>query len=195
MADGLDARVLAQSAWILRRATIRIDRIPVFAESLELRTWCSGVAKSVAERSTTISGDRGAAVEVETIWVHVDPVARRPTRLPPEFHAVYGASAAGNRPRSSLRHPATPPDDSHAFDWTFTRADIDIAGHVNNTVYWRIAEEYLDGAAPGAEAVALVAEYRSGIGAGPARVHRAGGMLWVSDSSGAVVATLSAEPY
>lgn len=39
----------------------------------------------------------------------------------------------------------------------------------------------------------LEAEYRAGIGAGPARVHRHGAMIWVSDASGTLAGTLSLE--
>lgn len=191
-ADAADSQVLIQSAWIVRRSTMRIERLPRIGERLELRTWCSGVAKSVAERRTSLEGNLGAAVEVEALWVHIDPGARRPARLPEAFHAVYGESAAGRRPRTSLRHPAAPPAGAASFDWRFARADLDIAGHVNNTMYWRLAEDHLD-TAPlerGGGAVAE-AEYRAGLGAGVASVERADGMLWVRDPEGSVAATLS----
>jgi acyl-ACP thioesterase len=194
VADGLDAGLPTEGAWIIRRSTLRVERMPRFAELCELRTWCSGAAKSVAERRTSISGDRGGAVESEAIWVHVDPVARRPVRLPAGFQDVYGPSAGGARPRTSLRHPASPPEGAERIDWAFGIADLDIAGHVNNTFYWRVAEELLDLEAGGSNATVLEAEYRAGIGAGPAFVHRDGSMLWITDVDGSLAATISAEP-
>lgn len=182
---------MQESAWIIRRATWRVERLPRFGERLELRTWCSGVAKSVAERSTSVAGDLGAAVEVEAIWVHVDPDARRPARLPESFHALYGPSAAGRRPRTALRHPAAPPPDAEQLEWLFARADVDIAGHVNNTMYWRLAAERLDMTPLERGGAIAAAEYRAGLGPGVASVERAGGMLWVRDGEGAVAATLS----
>lgn len=173
---------------------MRIDRLPRFSEQLELRTWCSGVAKSVAERSTSISGDLGAAVEVEAIWVHIDPESRRPARLPPTFAEAYGLSAAGRRPRSSLRHPSTPPADAERLEWAFSRADMDILGHINNAMYWRVAEEYLQLDRLTGDGGVLEAEYRAGIGSGPAAIHRSGDMLWVSGADGDVAATLLCAP-
>lgn len=169
---------------------MRIERLPRFSEQLQLRTWCSGVAKSVAERSTSITGDLGAAVEVEAIWVHIDPESRRPARLPPTFADAYGLSAAGRRPRSSLRHPPAPPTDAERLQWAFSRADVDIFGHVNNAMYWRVAEEHLqlDRVTDGGGV--LEAEYRAGIGTGPATIHRSGEMLWISGAGGEVAATL-----
>ena len=73
------------------------------------------------------------------------------------------------------------------------RSLIDLAGHVSNLWYWQPAEELLDlrrsAAAPTA---VLEAEFRSGIGHGPATLHRADGMLWISDAAGTVAGTIAA---
>ena len=193
VADGLDAGLPLDSAWVIRRATMTVERMPRVTEQLELATWCSGAAKSLAERRTTIRAGGEAIAEAEAIWVHVDPVARRPARLPARFLEVYGESAAGRRPRSSLRHPPAPPDDAKRLGWEFHRADIDLAGHVNNTLYWRIAEEYLEAASAPSAQTFFEAEFRAGIATGPAVVHRAGAMLWVSDPDGGLAATLTVE--
>jgi acyl-ACP thioesterase len=148
----------------------------------------------VAERRTTVSGDRGAVAEAEAIWVHVDPETRRPLRLPPEFERIYGPSAGESRPRSSLRHPSAPPAGAERLEWSFGRSKIDLAGHVSNLWYWEVAEEYLDLSALAAGGAVLEAEFRSGIGHGPAPVHRSGSMLWISDPGGTVAGTLSIGP-
>ncbi|MCO5326256.1 MAG: thioesterase [Solirubrobacterales bacterium] len=193
VADSLDAGLTRETAWIIRRTRIESERLPRFDEMLELRTWCSGMAKSAAERTIEIRGDKGAKLDATAIWVHLDPVLRRPARLPEEFHAVYGASAAGNRARSSLRHDARPPEDAEVHEWRFVRADIDVVGHVNNTMYWRAAEQLLDLDALADSPGSLEAEYRGGIGAGLAVVHRSEGRLWFCDTSGEVAATIAAE--
>jgi acyl-ACP thioesterase len=116
----------------------------------------------------------------------MDPETRRPTRLPEAFHSGYAEAAAGNRPRSSLKHPAEPPAGAEELPWRFTAADIDIAGHVNNTMYWRLAEEVLP---PPPGPFTAEAEFRAGAGVGEATIHRAGEMLWVVGDEG-VAATL-----
>lgn len=170
---------------------MRIERMPAYPEELELRTWCSGSAKSLAERRTSVRGDYGAAVESEATWVHVDPETRRPIRLPERFHEVYGGAAGERRARSSLRHHPTPPEDAEQLDWTFGRADVDLAGHVNNAWYWRVAEEYLDLTPRPGQALLLEAEYRAGMGPGPAEVRRDGAMLWIGVPGGELAATIS----
>jgi acyl-ACP thioesterase len=120
--------------------------------------------------------------------VHIDPRTRLPTRLPELFHRGFAESAGEHRPRTSLRHPATPPEEAEELSWRFTDADIDIAGHVNNTMYWRLAEELLPAIAG---PVTAEAEYRAGAATGDAEVRRAGGMIWVLGADGGTAATLS----
>jgi acyl-ACP thioesterase len=191
VADALDAGIARRSAWIIRRVTIEITRLPEFGEQVEISTWCSGMAKSIAERTTTIGGDGGASARAVAVWVHMDPETRRPQRLPEVFHAGYAESAGGVRPRSSLRHPAQAPDGADELRWRFGRADLDVAGHVNNTMYWRLAEDLIPHPPGG---VLAEAEYRSGIGTGEAVVRRAGPMLWVEDAGGDTAATLMVGP-
>lgn len=195
-ADGLDSGFGSEAFWIIRRLRLEIARLPAFPELLEVTTWCSGKAKSVAERTSTIRGDAGADVTAEAIWVHVDPATRMPSRLPEEFERIYGPSAAGRKARASLRHPPEPPADAERLEWWFGESAIDLAGHVSNLWYWQPAEEFLG--LPGAptadhgpEPVVLEAEFRSGIGRGLATVHRAGRMLWISAPDGTVAGTLA----
>lgn len=185
--DGVDAGLGHSSGWIVRRIELELDQRPRFGEQLEIQTWCSGVAASVAERSSAIAGSDGAAVQARAIWVHIDIDSRRPARVTDEFLAVYGESAAGVRPRTSLRHPRQPPEDGEPQTWEFAAADLDFAGHVNNAVYWRLAEQYLP---TGEDPVRLEAEYRAGIGAGPAKLQIGESMLWVAAPEGEIAGTL-----
>jgi acyl-ACP thioesterase len=189
-ADGLDSGFGAESAWVIRRLRLDVRRLPVFPEELELETWCSAKAKSLAERTTTIQGDGGAELTAKAIWVHVDPETRMPARLPAAFEATYGPSAAGRKARAALRHPASPPDDAERFRWWFGRSLIDLAGHVSNLWYWQVAEEFLEMPVDSGP-VALEAEFRAGIGHGPAIVHRSDSMLWICAEDDTVAATIA----
>lgn len=193
-ADGIDAGLGMESAWVIRRTSLRIERLPSFFEQLELRTWCAGLAASTAERRTSIEGDRGCRLEAEAVWVHIDPATRRPARFPADFLGAFEESAAERRPRTKLRHPPEPAADAERSQWRFTHADVDVAGHVNNAVYWRVLEEAFGLQGPWAAGGTVEAEYRGGIEAGPATVARAGEQLWVLDAEGTTAATLRVEP-
>jgi acyl-ACP thioesterase len=191
-ADGLDSGFGAESFWVIRRLRLDVARLPSFPEALGLETWCSAKAKSLAERTTTIAGDGGAELTATALWVHVDPETRMPARLPAEFEAIYGPSAAGRKARGALRHPAEPAADAERLGWWFGRSTIDLAGHVSNLWYWQVAEEFLEMPTVDSEPVALEAEFRAGIGHGTAVVRRAGPMLWICAGDGAVAATIAA---
>lgn len=196
-ADAVDAGLDESSAWIIRRTLISVERWPRFAETLRLKTFCSALAKSVADRRTSITGDRGGHVEAEGQWVQIDPQTRRPLRFDESFLALYAESAGGRRARSRLRHPGheAAGEGAESLEWFFRRADIDLVGHVNNAVYWQIAEEYLPtGSGGGGEPFAVEIEFRGGAEAGPATVLRREPMLWVLDPGGAVSASINAAP-
>ena len=72
------------------------------------------------------------------------------------------------------------------------RSLIDLAGHVSNLWYWQPAEEHLALPSAAAPTAILEAEFRSGIGHGAATLHRADGMLWISDAAGTVAGTIAA---
>jgi acyl-ACP thioesterase len=120
--------------------------------------------------------------------VHLDPDGLHPRPLPEGFEAVYGAAAADRRVRARLRHPSAPPDGAARRPWRFRAADLDLAGHVNNAVYWQVVEEELVGASPAGADVEL--EHRAPADAGEAAVLADGPMRWIAGSGGDVVATV-----
>jgi acyl-ACP thioesterase len=99
----------------------------------------------------------------------------------------------GRRVRARLRHPATPPDGAAARPWQFRGADLDLAGHVNNAVYWEALEDELVADEPAGGLEAEI-EHRAPAASGAATVLAAGAMRWIADGAGAIVATLTAQP-
>jgi acyl-ACP thioesterase len=158
--------------------------MPALGERVSLRTWCSGIGQRTAERRTTVQGDRGGAIEAVAVWAHLDPATGAPGRLGERFAEVYGASAGPGRPDHRLRHPP-PPEGAERLAWTFRAADVDVAGHVNNAVYWEALEEA--GEIP--PSFTVEAEHRAPAVAGPALVVRDGDALWVTAVSGEVHAS------
>jgi acyl-ACP thioesterase len=103
---------------------------------------------------------------------------------------VYGASAAARRVRARLRHPAAPPPGAPVRPWRFRAADLDLAGHVNNAVYWQVLEEDLAGAGV-PEPFDAEIEHRAPADVGEAAILRDGHMLWIADVDGEVLASLA----
>jgi acyl-ACP thioesterase len=189
LGDVVDAG-LQEGAWVLRRMSMLVQRFPRFGAGLEVATFCSGTGPMVAERRSTIREHGEVLVEAVAAWVHVDPHGGRPLPLPDGFEAVYGASANGRRVRARLRHPAEPPAGAAPRPWRFRAADLDLAGHVNNAVYWQVLEEELVGADPPAP-LRVEVEHRAAALAGEATVRGADAMRWIADPGGRVLATLT----
>jgi acyl-ACP thioesterase len=192
-ADLLDSGVPDDGVWIVRRLRLRVERFPRMHEHVSVATWCSGAGNLVAERRSTVRGDDGGLVEAVALWVHLDPVGARPRRMPEGFEAVYGPSAAGRRVRARLRHRGEPPPDGASAPWRFRAADLDLADHVNNAVYWQTLEEDLVAAEPPGGLAAEI-EHRAPAEAGDAAVLSDGELRWITDPAGTVVATLAAAP-
>jgi acyl-ACP thioesterase len=191
LADVVDSGLDGGGVWVLRRLRLCVARFPRFGDALEVRTFCSGTGALVAERRSTVADDDGGdpAVEALALWVHLDPDGARPRALPEGFETVYGATAAGRRVRARLRHqPGEPPADAPARPWRFRAADLDLAGHVNNAVYWQVVEEELVAAEP-AGGLDVEIEHRAAGDVGDAVVLAGDGMRWVA-AGGEVLATV-----
>jgi acyl-ACP thioesterase len=190
LADVVDSGLDGGGVWVLRRLRLCVARFPRFGDALEVRTFCSGTGTLVAERRSTVAAAGGGepAVEALALWVHLDPDGARPRPLPEGFEAVYGATAAGRRVRARLRHAGDPPADAPARPWRFRAADLDLAGHVNNAVYWQVVEEELVAAEPTGGLDAEI-EHRAAGDVGDAVVLAGDAMRWVA-AGGEVLATV-----
>jgi acyl-ACP thioesterase len=191
--DSLDSGIDGAGVWIVRRLALRVRRFPRVREEVEVATFCSGTAPLWAERSSIVTCAGEPVAEAVALWVHLQPDGARPRPLPEGFDRVYAPSAMGKRVRARLRHPATPPEDAASRPWQFRGADLDLAGHVNNAVYWEALEDELVADEPAGGLHAEI-EHRAPAASGAATVHAAGAMRWIADGAGAIVATLTAQP-
>jgi acyl-ACP thioesterase len=125
--------------WFIRRIELEVLVPFLHDRSVEIVTWCSGIAAIAAGRRWSLAGDAGGRIEVESVWIHLDADAR-PSRIV-DFD-VY-AAAAGGRPVSTKIHLPDPPADATRFPWPLRSTDVDLHGHVNNAVHWQALEHRL----------------------------------------------------
>ena len=159
-ADAADSGLADEGAWFVRSMRVEVQRFPRFGEACDVATWCSGTGALWAERRTSVTGPGGARVETAAIWVHMEADGSRPRPLPEGFDGFYAAAAAGRRVRARLRHDPEPPDGATKEPWRFRSADLDLAAHVNNAVYWAVVEEPLAAGPDPAEPYAAEIEHR-----------------------------------
>jgi acyl-ACP thioesterase len=164
------------TAWVVRRTTIWVESPFLDDTAVTLATWCSGVASAAAARRTSLHGDRGGAIETETIWIHVD-ASGRPARHTDAFLRVYAPVAQGRRAPTRLELPPRPKV-FWATSWRFRVTDEDRLGHVNNAAFWAPVEEQFYDAL--AEPLVAVVEYRKPIDvAEDVLVAHEDNMLWL----------------
>ena len=184
--DLIDAGFTGPGVWIVRRARLRIEVFPRFGERLVARTFCSGLGRFSAERRTTVTG-ASARVESVGLWVWLDAETLRPSRFPPEFVDLYAASTAGRDAPVRLRHPQ-PPEGCERRPWRFRAADVDAAGHVNNSHHWAPLEEEFSGAGPRSFDAEI--EYRDPAMPGDAVVLSDGDWHWIAAPAGGLHASI-----
>jgi acyl-ACP thioesterase len=180
-ADVQDAGLEHAAVWVVRRTRIRVNRFPRFGEHFSLTTFCSGIGRMWAERRTDIvnqGAENGAAPDVEAVslWVHLDAERWRPSPVTQAETDVYGGMPS-RKVSARLRHP-TPSSTQGGTVWVFRATDLDIAGHVNNAVYWQPLEEELL-AGPDLERIDVEIEYRTPAQAGAKRVLSDGTYRWI----------------
>ena len=190
-ADSVDAGMASRAMWVVRRTRMRVARFPRFGAEFALQTFCSGLGRMWAERRTSITpaGEEAGGVEVVSVWVHLDPLSGRPTKLTAEEIAMWGESTAGRTVTARLRHPA-PDGVTDGFPWWFRSTELDLAGHVNNAAYLTPLEEELlvDHAEP--DSIDVEIEYRSPAQPGEMRVLRHGSRRWIVSPEGVSYASL-----
>jgi acyl-ACP thioesterase len=196
-----DAGVAEVAVWVVRRTRITVAPFPRFAEHLRLQTFCTGAGRMWAERRTVIvrAGESRPLVQAIALWVHLDPVSGEPTPLTQAEIDVYSETVNNWQLQARLRH-RRPSGNESSESWRFRAVDCDLAGHVNNAVYWTVLEEELLG---GAEPRTIDAEieFRSASqpgemtlltddanGAGPAAGP---GMRWITGPSGECIASIA----
>jgi len=125
--------------WVVRAIQVDIVAPLLRDRELEVVTWCSGVAAIAAGRRWSVTGDAGGRIEVDSVWIHLDP-AQRPARIG-DF-GPYAVSAAGRAVSTKLEFPA-PSDEAARSGWPLRSTDLDAHGHVNNAVHWQAVEDRL----------------------------------------------------
>ena len=128
--------------WVVRRYEIDVLEPFLHDRWVELATWCSALAPVAAGRRTTLEGDAGGRIEVESAWIHLGPDAR-PARLDAGF-GIYAEATGGRRVSTRLELP-DPPEGSDRTPWQLRATDVDRMGHLNNAVHWQAIEDRLLG--------------------------------------------------
>ena len=142
--DVESASLTKKGPWVIRWMEMTAHGLPRYLDELAIETYCSGLGRAWAERSTVIKS-RSASVRATANWVLLDDLGRSPIRLSEEFLSLYGPSANGrtSSPRLRLLHRLSDSKPSEKLVIPLRFCDLDIMGHMNNAVHLALVEESL----------------------------------------------------
>lgn len=130
--------------WIVRRTVIDVIRPIRWPARVSLRRWCSGLSTRWANMRVRIVSDAGGLVETEAFWIKVDETTGATARISDSGFAHLATTTEQHRLRwTPLLDETPPPRSQRDLPFALREADIDLNGHVNNTVYWQAVEQFL----------------------------------------------------
>lgn len=148
--------------WVLARLHVVLRQRPAWRETIRLETWPSGENGLFAMRAFQLTDEAGDRVgEAMSAWLLMDPVRRRPVRVPPFIKAIRLPDRPPPLPEAFERF--TPPEhheSTHPFRVRYS--DLDLNQHVNNVRYIEWANECVAPAlAPTHDLVELEIQFRA----------------------------------
>ena len=130
--------------WIVRRAMVDMIAPIEFQDMLRLRRWCSGASNRWCEMRVRIEGRRGGLIESEAFWINFNRETQGPARIADDFMDGLLKTTDIDRLRwKSYLKPGSREDADEIREFPIRVSDIDLFAHVNNSVYWKVVEEFL----------------------------------------------------
>ena len=130
--------------WIVRRTMVDMIRPIEFQDTLRLRRWCSGTSNRWCEMRVRIDGRKGGLVETEAFWINFSRETQGPARIADDFMESLMKTTDVNRLRwKSYVVAGSREDAAEIREFPIRVSDIDLFDHVNNSVYWKVVEEFL----------------------------------------------------
>ena len=130
--------------WIVRRTMVDLIRPIEIHDTLRLRRWCSGASTRWCEMRVRIDGRRGGLVETEAFWINFSRETQGPSRIADDFMEGLMKTTTVDRLRwKSYLSAGSREDADEIREFPIRVSDIDLFDHVNNSVYWKVVEEFL----------------------------------------------------
>lgn len=134
---GYDELINSNTAWVLSRIHVKFEKLPLWRQEINLKTWHKGVAKLFYLRDFILSDTEGnTMIKATTSWLIIDMNTRRLVR-----NSDLATSPDKCNKEDAIAEPAdkvvVPVDiepelvRKHPVTWS----EIDTNGHVNNVKY------------------------------------------------------------
>ncbi len=130
-------------SWVLMRQQVRIHRLPLLGETIEVLTHPSGFERVFTHRDYRVFDGNGAEIaHASTTWLLMQTAARRMARIPPEMLAYNDLlpPASSCLPRAQSQLPAFE-EANFTKKFSVNWFDLDFNFHLTNSKYveWMLA--------------------------------------------------------
>lgn len=130
--------------WIVRRTMVDMVGPIEFQDMLRLRRWCAGASTRWCEMRVRIDSRKGGLVESEAFWINFNRETQSPARIGDDFMEALLRTTDVDRLRWKPYLTAGSREDADEIrQFPIRASDIDLFDHVNNSVYWKVVEEFL----------------------------------------------------
>lgn len=154
---GLEYLESKQRAWILLAWQILIERRANFGEKIVIGTWATDFTGIYGKRNFQMSSEDGESlVKANSVWVYMDTKRGRPCKPDMQELEKYGLSSALEM-QYTPRKIETPDSWEELEPFPVRHYHIDTNGHVNNSQYIQMAQEFLS---EGYESTQVRVEYK-----------------------------------
>lgn len=132
-------------AWIISSWQLEVTRFPLFNERITIGTWPTEFKGMFGNRDYVLLDETGKTLAAaHSIWVYLDTVTLRPTRILPEDSAPYMDYLQPPYPMQMEGRKILIPDAfTEKEPIPVTTAHLDTNKHVNNGQYISMAESFL----------------------------------------------------
>lgn len=130
-------------AWVLISWKIKLEKQIRAYDKVEIGTWSHGFDKMYGYRNYVIFDEQGNKLAyADTKWILIDLNTRMPQRVQPEDIEGFAMGKAIEMPEISRKLKLSA-DREGKEPVKVLKTYIDTNGHMNNTAYFRLAEEYI----------------------------------------------------
>ena len=133
-----------QLVWILLGWKLQVIKRPRYGQTIHVKTWGRDATKAFTYRDFEMYDDKHELCAIATSkWTLVNLATGKLTRLKDEIMSKYELETNSTFENRELDKMEIPVTFTNKIEYTVTRRDIDINGHMHNLYYLDIAYEAL----------------------------------------------------